>query len=281
MSILMASAFSGYYLALFLILWCLILRGISIEVGGHTKDCLWQQLWNFVFSVSNLLLAVLFGAAAGNVGRGVPIDVNGDFSMAFFTNFRVRGNVGLLDWYTTSIAIFTVVLLAAHGATYLELKTQGPVHDRSAYYARWLWLAVLPLLIAISFESWIVRPAVLHNAFRNPLCWLGVFVILGSAITLAFGLWARLETCAFAASNLLIMGLLAVGGSAIFPVMLYSTLGPQYSLNAYAVSTNHTALVFASFWWPVGFILAATYFVFISRHYAGKVDTNRDSQGFY
>ena len=278
---LMASAFSGYYLALFLILWCLIMRGVSIEVGGHTEDSLWQKLWDFVFSSSNFLLAVLFGAAAGNVGRGVPIDANGDFSMAFFTNFGVRGNVGLLDWYTVSIAIFTVVLLAAHGATYLELKTEGPVHDRSASYARRLWLLVLPLLAAVSFESWIVRPAVLHSALRNPLCWVGVVITGISGLALAFGLRARLETCAFVASNFVIMGLLAIGGAAIFPVMLYSTLGPQYSLTAYTVSANHAALLIASFWWPIGFALATVYFIFISRRYAGKVNANRDNQGFY
>jgi cytochrome bd ubiquinol oxidase subunit II len=76
---LMASAFSGYYLALFLILWCLILRGISIEVGGHIDDRLWQGFWDFVFAFSNLLLAILFGAAAGNVVRGVPLDRQGNF----------------------------------------------------------------------------------------------------------------------------------------------------------------------------------------------------------
>src|SRR6516165_2068166 len=68
---LLASAFAGYYLALFLILWCLILRGVSIEVGGHINDRQWQGFWDFVFVVSNFLLAILFGAAAGNVVRGV------------------------------------------------------------------------------------------------------------------------------------------------------------------------------------------------------------------
>ena len=131
---LMASAFAGYYLALFLILWCLILRGIALEVGGHINDRLWQGFWDFVFVVSSFLLAILFGAAAGNLARGVPLDAHGNFSMAFFTDFNVRGNVGLLDWYTVSIAIFTVVMLAAHGATYLMLKTEGPVHDRSESY---------------------------------------------------------------------------------------------------------------------------------------------------
>jgi cytochrome bd ubiquinol oxidase subunit II len=114
---LTASAFAGYYLALFLILWGLILRGVSLEVGGHINDRLWQGFWDFVFVFSNFLLAILFGAAAGNVARGVPLDADGNFSMAFFTNFRVRGYVGLLDWYTVSIAIFAAVILAAHGGT--------------------------------------------------------------------------------------------------------------------------------------------------------------------
>ena len=148
-------------------------------------------------------------------------------------------------------------------------------------YARRLWLAVLPLLVAVTFESWIVRPEVFHSALRNPLCWVGIVVITGSAISLAFGLYAHLETCAFISSNLFMVGLLAVGSAAIFPVMLYSTLDPQYSLTAYTVSANHTALLIASFWWPVGFALAAAYFIFISRQYAGKVSANRDNQGFY
>jgi cytochrome bd ubiquinol oxidase subunit II len=90
---LMGSSFAGYYLALMLILWGLILRGISLEVAGHINDRLWQVFWDFVFVAANFLLAILFGAAAGNLERGVPLDANGDFSMAFFTNFRTTGNV--------------------------------------------------------------------------------------------------------------------------------------------------------------------------------------------
>src|SRR5438128_612368 len=144
---LMASAFAGYYLALFLILWCLILRGVSIEVGGHINDRLWQSYWDFNFVLSNFLLAILFGAAAGNVARGVPVDAQGNFSMAFFTDFNVRGHVGLLDWYTVSVAVLAVVMLAAHGATYLTLKTEGSVHDRSEKWAKYLWIAVFPVML--------------------------------------------------------------------------------------------------------------------------------------
>jgi cytochrome d ubiquinol oxidase subunit II len=279
---LMGSAFAGYYLALFLILWSLIFRGISIEVGGHLNDRLWQGFWDFVFAVSNFLLAIIFGTAAGNLARGVPLDATGTFSMAFFTNFRVRGDVGLLDWYTVSFAIFTAVVLAAHGATYLTLKTDGPVHDRSATWAKYLWVAAAPLFFAISIESWlVVRPDLLSPAIHNPACWLGLLVILVSIVMLISGLLSRAEKRAFVGSNLFLVGLMTTGAAAIFPVMLYSTLAPGNSLTASAVAASPSALRLASLWWPVGFVLTVTYSAFISRRYAGKVSLNPDNQGSY
>ena len=278
---LMASAFAGYYLALFLILWCLILRGISIEVGGHINDRLWQTYWDFIFVGSNFLLAILFGAAAGNVARGVPLNAKGNFSMAFFTDFNVRGHVGLLDWYTVSIAILATVVLAAHGATYLTLKTEGPVHDRSEKFGKYLWIATVPLLFLILVESRIVRPDLPGRAWSNPFWWLGLIITVVSIICLVSGLTGRRERRAFLASNFLIVGLLATGAAAIFPVMLRSTLAPENSLTAYAVASSSTTLLRASFWWPIGFALAVFYSVFISRRYAGKVSVQRDTQGFY
>src|SRR5499426_833771 len=201
---LMASAFSGYYLALMLILWGLILRGIALEVAGHINDRLWQGFWDFVFVFANVLLAILFGAAAGNLARGVPLDAQGNFSMAFFTDFRVRGYVGLLDWYTVSIAIFAAVILAAHGATYLTLKTEGPVHDRSATWAKYLWIAVVPLFVVISIETWVVRPDLPGKAFYNPFSWIGLILVLAAGVTLMHGLVRRHELQSFVGSNLLL-----------------------------------------------------------------------------
>ena len=278
---LMASAFAGYYLALFLILWGLILRGISLEVAGHINDRLWQGYWDFIFMFSNFLLAILFGAAAGNLARGVPLDAHGEFSMAFFTSFNVRGNVGLLDWYTVSIAIFAAVLLAAHGATYLTLKTQGLVHNRSTRAAKVLWAALAPLFVVISVESWLVRPDLPGSAIYNPFWWLGLLIAAISGMTLISGLATRREMRAFLGSTFLIVGLLTTGGAAIFPVMLYSTLSPANSLTAYAVASSPNTLRLAFIWWPVGFALATAYFVFISRRYAGKVSATKDNQGFY
>ena len=108
----LASAFAGYYLALFLILWCLILRGISIEFGGHINDRLWQGFWDFVFVISSLLLAVLFGAAGGNLARGVPLDDHGNFAMAFFTDFGVV--TGRIRWTSRLVHAFGCHLCRRH-----------------------------------------------------------------------------------------------------------------------------------------------------------------------
>jgi cytochrome d ubiquinol oxidase subunit II len=274
---LMASAFAGYYLALFLILWCLILRGVSLEVGGHINDRLWQTYWDFIFVCSNFLLAILFGAAAGNVARGVPLNADGNFSMAFFTDFNVHGHVGLLDWYTVSIAILAVVMLAAHGATYLRLKTEGPVHDRSEKWAKYLWIAIVPLFAVILIESRIVRPDLPGPAWTNPFWWLGLVVIIASTITLISGLTSRHELRAFVGSNFLIFALLATGAAAIFPVILRSTLAPENSLTAYGVAVSPGTLRIATIWWPAGLALAVFYSIFISRRYAGKVSVQRDT----
>src|SRR5262245_26589495 len=278
---LLASAFAGYYLALFLILWCLILRGIALEVGGHINDRMWQGFWDFVFVLANTLLAILFGAAAGNMARGVPLASDGTFSMAFFTDFTPRGYVGLLDWYTVSVALFAAVALAAHGATYLTLKTEGGVHDRNAGYARVLWPAAAVLGLVISVESAVVRPDLLGHAIHNPFWWLGLLLVCGAAITLISGLATRRELRAFIGSNLLLAGLLATGAAAIHPVVLHSTLAPENSLTVYDVAAGPNSLAYAAIWWPISFALATAYFVFVSRRYAGKVSVQRDNQGFY
>jgi cytochrome bd ubiquinol oxidase subunit II len=278
---LMASAFSGYYLALFLILWCFILRGVSIELGGHINNPLWQSFWDFVFVVSNVLLAILFGVAAGNLIRGVPLDANGSFSLAFFTDFGAHGNVGLLDWYTVSIAVFTVVMLAAHGVTYLMLKTEGAVYERSATLVRLLWAAVAPLFVAVSIETWIVRPDLFAHPIHYLICWLGLLLLFAWIVLLISGLTNRKENRAFIASNLVLGSIIATGAASMFPVMLHSTLQPENSLTAYSVAASRGTLLIGFGWWPIGLALTIIYAAFISRRYAGKVSAKGDIEGSF
>jgi cytochrome bd ubiquinol oxidase subunit II len=278
---IMATSFAGFYLALWFVLWSFILRGVSIEVGGHIHDRLWQSWWDFVFAISSVVLAVLFGAAMGNVIRGVPLDESGKFSMSLFTDFGVRGHVGILDWYTVSVAVFTTVLLAAHGATYLRFKTLGRIHQRSERLARWLWSASLVLFAVISMETWFVRPALYGAMIERPLGWLAIAVVVAGASVLFTGLRGTGDTRAFAGSCTVISGLLGGAAVSVFPVMLHSTLAPEHSMTAYNGAAPAHGLAVALFWWPVAFVLAFTYLVVILREYRGKVRPAEDTQGYF
>ena len=160
-------------------------------------------------------------------------------------------------------------------------RLKASVHDRSEKLARYLWIAVVPLLLVVLIESRIVRPDLPGRALSNPFWWIGLAVIAISTIALVSGLDGRRERRAFLASNFLIVGLLATGAAAIFPVMLHSTLAPENSLTAYDVASSPITLLRASFWWPIAFALSVFYFVFISRRYAGKVSVQPNAQGFY
>ncbi|RMF60273.1 MAG: cytochrome d ubiquinol oxidase subunit II, partial [Calditrichaeota bacterium] len=95
-----SASFSGFYLPLIIVLWLLMLRGIGIEFRGHIQHSMWRSFWDVVFSIASLLLAVFFGAALGNVVRGVPLDATGYFFEPLWTTFTVVPQAGILDWFT-------------------------------------------------------------------------------------------------------------------------------------------------------------------------------------
>src|SRR5579862_3634860 len=137
---LYASSFSGFYLALMVVLWLLILRGISIEFRSHVNSELWHSLWDAVFAGASALLAVFYGAALGNVIRGVPLDSDGNFFLALWTNLQPGPNAGIIDWYTLLVGITAFAALTLHGALWVALKTEGDLQARSHRIARRLWM---------------------------------------------------------------------------------------------------------------------------------------------
>src|SRR6202007_3279641 len=128
---LYASGFSGFYLPLMVVLWLLILRGSAIEFRNHIQSPIWIPFLDFFFSASSLLLAVFLGAALGNVIRGVPLDGSGYFFEPLWTNFRVGEQTGILDWYTILVGVTALLALMMHGALWVQLKTNGTLHERS------------------------------------------------------------------------------------------------------------------------------------------------------
>jgi cytochrome d ubiquinol oxidase subunit II len=267
----MAASFAGFYLALWLVLWAFILRGIAIEVGAHLDDALWQSAWHTVFAGASLLLALLFGVALGNVVRGVPLGASGRFGMALFTTFHVRGEVGILDWYTLSVGLFATVLLAAHGATYLRRHTSGALNQRATTASKWAWVVVALLFPVVTFETWTVRPELFDGVATRPMAWVALAGAAAGVFALASGLRGTGEGRALAGSSAILAGLLASAATGLFPEMLHSTLAPEYSLTASAGATSPHGLAVALFWWPAAAALAFTYAAVVARRFREKV----------
>ena len=127
----LASGLSGFYFAIFLVLWSLMLRAVSLEFRSHLESRLWRAAWDTVFCVVSAVLPVLFGVALGNLLRGVPLDTSGWFAISLFTDFSASDPVGLLDWYTVLVGVFALVALLAHGALFLAWKTDQIVQARA------------------------------------------------------------------------------------------------------------------------------------------------------
>lgn len=267
----LAAAFSGFYLALFLVLWSLILRGASIEFRSHVGDPLWRGFFDVLFSGGSALLALLFGVVLGNLVRGVPLDETGQFSLSFFTDFSPRGTVGLFDWYTSSVGLLSLLTLSAHGATFLLHKTTGEVATRCRTAALRLWPAAGLFFVIVTVETAVLRPELFAAIAHRPLALLAVAVGLGGGALLGHGLWRGHEARAFVGSCVMLYGLLGSAAAALYPVMLPSTIATTSGLTAFSAATDGYGLRIALWWWLPAFALTVSYFVLAFRRHRGKV----------
>jgi cytochrome d ubiquinol oxidase subunit II len=271
-----SAAFSGFYLALMIVLWLLILRGVAIESRSRRENPLWREFWDTTFSIASALLAVVLGVALGNVVRGVPLDGTGLFFIPLFTDFQPGARPGVFDWYTALVGAFTLCALAGHGALYLVWKTTGPVQARSLACARRAWLAVLPLWLAVTLATVRLRPETFTNLLARP--WLLGFVVLmlGGVAGVFYFLKRGRELAAFLSSTSFLLGLLAATMAGIYPVWLRSTIDPTHSLTAANSAAKAYGLHVALVWWTVGMALAGGYFVYLFRSVRGKVGSDAE-----
>jgi len=272
---LYASGFSGFYLPLMIVLWLLMLRGIGIELRSHVQDPLWWSAFDFIFFASSLLLAVFFGAAIGNVMRGVPLGPDGYFFEALWTNFRVGPNPGILDWYTTMTGLLALVALSVHGAHYVAAKTEGTINSRSRRCAAIAWPVLVALTIASLIATVSVRPLVLENFRLHPWGWIIPIVVAGALIMMRVWLSRGRDSAAFLSSAAYLAGMLGGAAFASYPVLLSATTDPSYSLTIYNARTGDYSLRVGLIWWIAGIVLAIGYFTFVYAAFRGKVRGER------
>jgi cytochrome bd ubiquinol oxidase subunit II len=268
---LYASSFSGFYLPLMIVLWLLMLRGIGIELRAHMDNPVWRGFFDFVFFASSALLTIFFGAALGNVVRGVPLGPDQYFFEPLWTDFRVGVDNGILDWYTVLTGVIALVTLTIHGALYVATKTDGDLNRRARDTAKSLWPIQLLLTAVGVIASVFIRPSVLDNYRQHAIGFLIPVIVFGALAVMMHAIIKQADKIAFLASCLYIAGMLVGAAFALYPVVLPASTDPARSLTIYNSATGHHGLTVGFTWWVLGMILALAYFFYIYRMFRGKV----------
>jgi cytochrome d ubiquinol oxidase subunit II len=276
--LLYASGFSGFYLPLMMVLWLLILRGTSIEFRNHIKSAVWIPFWDSLFSLSSLLLAVFLGAALGNVVRGVPLDGSHYFFEPLWTNFQLGENTGILDWYTVLVGATALGALMMHGSLWVQMKTEGAVAKRASRVAFATWWAVLALTGLLTMISFRVQPQIVANFKTWPLGYVLPALAIAGIAGVLFELRRGKERNAFLSSCAYLLGMLTSVVFGVYPMVLPAR-NPAHSLTVANAKAPEYGLKIGLLWWLFGIALAAGYFVYVYRTFAGKVSAASDSYG--
>ena len=275
----LAAAFSGLYLAMFFIIWALILRGMSVELLMHMEDGVGRTLCTFVFGGASAALSLLFGVALGNVVRGMPLSGSEPLDLPLFTSFLPREPVGVLDTYTLLVGVLAVVALAWHGALYLSWKAEDPLRVRVRRAVRPLGIATAVLYLASVFATASFVPLsarAMPGLVLAAASFAFAFVMHGrssaeAATSAGHDLRAFLGSCAFIAASLLGLAF-ARGGIVLADVghradmTAAGALAPEGPL--------HPMLGISAF----GLVLVTLYFANLFRIHRGKLSPERDEE---
>ena len=260
---LYAVSFSGFYLAMFVILVALIIRPVAFKFRSKREDPRWRARWDAALFVGGFVPALICGVAIGNVLQGVPFRFSPDMQIFYDGSF-----FALLNPFALLCGLVSVAMLVMHGATWLQVKTDGAVADRSRNYGSVAALAtvVLYALAGVALWLWVdgyrftstvlvdgpsnplLKTAEVHagawflNFAAHPWTWIApVLGLLGPLLAFAF-LRARREVPALLASAASIAGIILSVGAAMFPFILPSSIDPRASLTVWDSSSSHLTL---------------------------------------
>ena len=267
--IVYATVFSGFYLALMLLLVALIFRAVALEFRDQVASPGWRRAWDVAFFLGSLLPALLLGVAVGNVIRGLPIEADGAYH---------GGLVGLLTPLPLLVGLLVVAFAVTHGAAWLLLKTEGAVAARARLAALGGWAALAVLWVAATIAAWALAPD-RWDAFGNPFAWLAP----GAAVLaiLAFPLLVRAgrQALAFAATGLAMAGMIATLGIGLYPNLVPALDVPERSLTiANSASSDLTLSVMLGIA-LVGMPIVIAYTAFIYWRFRGPVRLDDEGYG--
>src|SRR5581483_6602111 len=273
--LLYASAFSGFYLALMIVLWLLILRGLGIELRMHIGARVWRSFFDGMFFIASALLAIFYGAALANVIRGVPLGEDSYFFLPLWTDWRLGPQPGILDWYTVICAILALPALALHGALYLAVKTESHLQIRSRSAGRRLSIIVVALTCISLPATVAARPDGLDNYTAYPIAFLVPLAIIFALGGIIYFSRTPDDRKAFTCSCVYLAMMLVGAALALYPRLLPSSANASRDITIdKALSGSHTLHV-GLIWWGFGMCLAVLYFVIVYRMFRGKVSLSQ------
>ena len=276
---LYASSFSGFYLPLIIVLWLLMLRGVSIELRSHFSNPVWTSFWDGLFFMGSALLTIFYGAAIANVIRGVPLDGSGYFFEPLWTDFNpFSTHPGILDWYTVLIGLLALTALAAHGATYIAVKTPDPLSTRTRHIARLCLIFTFVLAIPSTIATWVVQPQISIHFLDHPWGFLFPLIALGGVMAMGYFHLHQDDLLSFFSSCAFLIGLIASTAFGIYPLVL-PAINPAYSLTIQNASASSYGQTVGLAWWTFGMVLAMIYFIITYRVFWGKVSLS-SSDGY-
>ena len=262
-----AGVFSGFYLALMLLLVALILRAVSFEFRAKVESPGWRRGWDVAFGVGSAVPALLFGVAVGNVLRGVEMDASGVTTTL----------PGLLNPFALLIGVLGLAMFVLHGATYLGMKTEGALQERMRRVAALAWVAFIGLYAISTASAYAVSPYLFERWFSNPLTWIFFALLLASCIVGPAAVRASRFGRAFIASAAATASIIALAAEGLYPRLVPARPDLAASLTIYNASSTPRTLTTMLIIALVGMPFVIAYTALIYRAFRGKTTLTADS----
>jgi cytochrome d ubiquinol oxidase subunit II len=273
----LAASFSGFYLALIVVVWLLAFRGLGLELRYQVPDALWRQFWDLTLAASSFLLALFLGTALGNVVRGVPLNEQRTFFEPLWTDFRVGDQTGIIDWYTALVGLTAVVSLAGHGALWIIARADGTVRARADRLASVLIVLVLVLLAALDAASFAARLEFREALLARPWGVLLPLLALGGFCAVVVLRRRGRSARAYLASCAALYAAFATAAVGIYPNILPAR-SPGSSLTVFEAASRPADLSAALWWWIPGILLAAGYSAVVHARMPGHVSAGAEEE---
>ncbi len=257
-----AASFSGFYLAILIVLWALIGRAVAFEYRNKKESPLWRKTWDWIYWIGNFVPALLFGVAVGNAVIGVPIDQQGVYHGSFFTLLRpaplLMGVVG-------------VFMFLMHGTAYLLRKTEGEVFQLAKKAAYIGFFGYILSLIVTDFLLVLTAPYLYSNYFKYPLFWIApLMFVIGLILFFKFLTSEKYEKVIYG-STLTTIGTVLTIAFATYPVLMRSTINPEYNLTIWNSASSHITLTVMLVVTVLLMPIVIFYTAYVYRVFKGKV----------